>query len=328
MADTFLIRCDANKDNGFGHFIRCLNLARGIRYKLPSAEIVFIGDYDNFPTQLIKKYKMVKKALFYSIDDEMDFANNFDYFILDNYFINQDYIDRYCEKSMKFIKIDDFNDLNLERVEVVVNFCLRGTNFNYGSKKQLLGVDYYPVREEYKLIRLKNMSQFKERVNRALVFLGAADQHNASLTMVRLLDKVLNNATISLISGQNHIQLHRSINSNKIEYLPLVPEMEKYLENSNIVITGGGLTKYDCAYNCIPNASLTQTIEQDEEVQTFANAGLTYYLGMAVNLDSQKDEVVGKLKEFLSVDVRRSLFENAKNKFITESTQTLVQSIL
>ena len=63
-------------------------------------------------------------------------------------------------------------------------------------------------------------------------------------------------------------------------------------------------------------------------MQTFAKAGLTYYLGMAVNLDLQKDKVVKKLKEFISLNVRRSLFENGKNKFTTESTQTLVQAIL
>ena len=124
MTDTFLIRCDANKNNGFGHFSRCLNLARGIRHKLPKARIVFLGDYDNVPTQLIEKYNMVKKPLFDLINEEVNFARGFDYFILDNYFINQSYINLYCKEPIKFIKIDDFNDLNLEQVEVVVNFVL------------------------------------------------------------------------------------------------------------------------------------------------------------------------------------------------------------
>jgi len=325
---NFLIRCDANKKNGFGHFSRCLNLARGIKHKLPKARIVFLGDYDNVPTQLIEKYKMVKKALFDSINDEVKFSRDFDYFILDSYYIDQNYIDRYCEEPIKFIKIDDFNDLNLEQVEVVVNFCFRGTSIKYRSKKQYLGVNYFPVSEEFKLLRLKNMSQFKDRVDKVLVFFGAADKYNTSFKMVKLLDKVLKNATISLITIQDQFQLHNSKNNNEIEYLPLSPDMEKYLEKTDVVITGGGLTKYECAYSCIPNASLTQTVEQDEEVQTFANADLTYYLGMAVNLDLKKDKVVKKLKEFISLNVRRSLFENGKNKFTTESTQTLVQAIL
>ena len=46
------------------------------------------------------------------------------------------------------------------------------------------------------------------------------------------------------------------------------------------------------------------------------------------DLHKQKDKVVKKLKEFISLNVRRSLFENGKNKFTTESTQTLVQAIL
>jgi len=325
---NFLIRCDANKNNGFGHFSRCLNLARGIRHKLPKAKIVFLGDYDKVPTQLIEKYKMVKKGLFELINDEVNFSRDFDYFILDSYYIDQNYIDRYCEEPIKFIKIDDFNNLNLEQVEVVVNFCLRGTSIKYRSKKQYLGVTYFPVSEEFKLLRLRNMNQFKDRVDKVLVFLGAADKHNTSFKMVNLLDKVLNNATISLITFQDQIQLHKSNYNNEIEYLPLSPDMGKYLEKTDVVITGGGLTKYECAYSCIPNASLTQTVEQDEEVQTFAKAGLTYYLGMAVNLDLQKDKVVKKLKDFFSLNVRRSIFENGKNKFTTESTQTLVQAIL
>ena len=62
MEETFLIRCDANKNNGFGHFSRCLNLARGIKHKLPKAKIVFLGDYDNIPTQLIEKYKFLSTS--------------------------------------------------------------------------------------------------------------------------------------------------------------------------------------------------------------------------------------------------------------------------
>ena len=115
---------------------------------------------------------MVKKVLFDSINDEVNYSRDFDYFILDSYYIDQNYIDRYCEEPIKFIKIDDFNDLNLEQVEVVVNFCLRGTSIKYRSKKQYLGVTYFPVSEEFKLLRLRNMNQFKDRVDKVLVFFG------------------------------------------------------------------------------------------------------------------------------------------------------------
>ena len=98
--DSFLIRCDANRNNGFGHFSRCLNLARGIKHKLPKAKIVFLGDYDNVPTQLIEKYNMVKKPLFDLINEEVNFARGFDYFILDSYYIDQNYIDQYCEEPI------------------------------------------------------------------------------------------------------------------------------------------------------------------------------------------------------------------------------------
>ena len=146
--------------------------------------------------------------------------------------------------------------------------------------------------------------------------------------MVELLDQVLSDTNITLLTDVNPNHGFKSINNNKIIFSPFSSKMEKYLENTDVAITGGGLTKYECAYNCIPNASLTQNFDQDAEAQTFANAGLTYYLGMAENLYLQKDNVVKKLNDFLSLNVRNTLFENVKKKFITDSTQNLVDAVL
>ena len=327
MRSRFLIRCDANVQNGFGHFSRCLNLARGIRRRLPQSKIVFLGHYDDIPFQLIKKYQMDYEDGRRSLTDELKFAQDYDYFILDSYLITQEYIDNYCHAPIKFVKIDDFNDFNLDKVDLIINFCFRAKEYSYKNKKNCLGVRYFPVREELREIRLSNINQFKTKIENIVIFMGAADQYNAGVKITKMLDQILKNTRINLITNKTgHPQA--SINDNQIKYLPVASDVERYLKDADAVITGGGLTKYDCAYSCIANASLSQNPEQDEEVISFAKAGLTYYLGMAQSLDTNKNQVLKELKSFCSMDMRKSIVQCSRDEFSIDSTENLVRAIL
>ena len=328
MGIRFLIRCDEDVKNGFGHFSRCLSLARGIRKKLPQSKIVFLGNYDDIPAKLIKKYQMEYVNVPGSLIEELRYAEDFDYFILDKYFITQEYIDRYCEAPIKFIKIDDFNDFKLDKIDLVVNFCYRATSYAYTSKKSCLGIRYFPAREELREIRLANTNQFKDQMENIAIFMGAADQYGAGLKITTMLDQILKDSRISLITNQNTRRPQATMNNNQIQLLPVTIDVEQYLKDVDAFITGGGLTKYDCAYSCIANASLSQNPDQDAEVLSFAKAGLTYYLGTAESLETNKDQVMKELKKFCSKDVRKEIVKCSREKFSIDSTENLVKAVL
>jgi len=327
MDSKFLIRCDADTENGFGHFSRCLNLARGIKNKQPESKIVFLGNFDKIPADFIKKYQMECEGR-PSMAKEFEFAQNFDYFILDSYSITQEYIDKYRHMPIKFVKFDDFSGFQLDDVDLVINMCFRSTDHIYSSQKSCLGVRYFPAREELREIRLKNINQFKEHIEHIVIFLGAADKNDAGAQVTKMLDKILRNTRISLISNKTMGHLASSVNGNRVQYLPISFDIEKYLKDADAVITGGGVTMYDCAYSCIANAALNQNKHQEEDTLPFSKAGLTYYLGMAQSLEDNEDMVIQNFRKFCSPQVRKSIVQCAREKFFINSTQNLVDAVL
>ncbi len=325
MKNKFLIRCDADDKNGFGHFSRCLNLARGIRRHVPEAKMSFWGHFNDRAKQLLGQYNMESVQ---ANGNSLALAYKYDCFILDNYFINQDYINQFINHPFKFIKIDDFNDLDLQNVDLVVNFCSRGSEFAYKARKKCLGVRYFPIREELKVVRLKKIKNFKGNIGQILIYLGASDIHKAGGKLVDILDQLLMNTKITFISAKTGNKKRVSERNNQIVCSSDFQNLEDILENTDFVITGGGLIKYECAYCCIPNASLTQTPEQDQEVQAFAKAGLTYYLNRAEYFDRNKDKIAKGLKDFMALPTRRKLYEKAKQTFETDSTENIVMEIV
>lgn len=328
MKNKFLIRCDADDKNGFGHFSRCLNLARGIRRHVPEAKMSFLGHFNDRAKHLIGQYNMDRVDVSSRDGEQLALAQNYDCFILDNYFIDQDYINQFINRPFKFIKIDDFNDLDLKNVDLIVNFCFRGNEFVYKAKRKCLGVKYFPVREELRTIRLSKIKTFKENIERVLVYLGASDVHDAGEKVVDVLDQLLTNTKIIFISAKIGNKARVSNRNNQIMCSSDFQNLEDILKDTDLVITGGGLIKYECAYCCIPNASLTQTPEQDEEVQAFARAGLTYYLNRAEYFDRNKQGIVDGLKDFISLPARKKLYEKAQQIFETDSTENIAAEII
>ncbi len=295
---------------------------------MPGSRIVFLGHYDDIPANFIKQYRMEYRGTLSSLTEELKFAQDFDYFILDSYLITQGYIDAYCHAPVKFIKIDDFSDFNLSKVDLVVNACLEAVGHPTSAKKSCLGLAFYPVREELREVRLANINQFKERIENTVIFMGAADQYDAGTKITKMLDKILKDTRISLITNKNTGHPCASINNNRIRYLPVSFEIEKYLKDADVVICGGGVTKFDCAYSCIANASLCQNPEQEKESRIWAEAGLTCYLGMAQSLETNEGQAMNELEKFCSVQARKAIVQCSRDKFFIDSTQNLVQVIL
>jgi spore coat polysaccharide biosynthesis predicted glycosyltransferase SpsG len=325
---SFLVRCDANIKNGFGHFSRCLNLARGIRKKMPDVKIVFFGDFDAIPAKYIDQYQMEQQKVPASLDEELAFAKGFDGFILDSYLITQAYIDSYAGSGVKFIKFDDYNEHQLEKVDLAINMCLRAPGYPYHSKRSCLGVQYLPVRQELREIRLKNMGQIKKEVKKVVVFLGAADPFGAGVKIIKALDETLKGAVIGLITNKAMGSPVSSMHNNRIEYWPVSFEIETYLKDADAAITSGGITMYDCTYSCIPNASLTQNQDQEEDALNLEGEGLVCHLGMTSRIEDDWKQVTGKLKEFFLPAVRESLAKASQKRFFTDSNENLVNAVL
>ena len=327
MSKTILIRCDADEKSGFGHFSRCLNLARGIFELSQENKIIFIGNFNALATQLLSEFGFGSLNASEDREEQLNRAKEGDYFILDSYFIDQDYIDLFCDQGFKFIKIDDFHDMDLEKVDLVVNFRLNIDEKAYRSKRLCLGTDYFPVRKELRDLRMRNLSRFSDEMRNILVFIGGVDQDRAGEAVVRVLDDFFKGLQITLITNQVN-QMEYESQHNEIKTITMSYDIDKYFNEANLIITGGGLTKYECAYCCVPNAAISQNDGQAIDTTILAKEGLTYDLGMAKDIEKDKEGFTNRIKNLCSPKVRREIYEKTKEKFKTESTRNLVLAVL
>jgi len=325
-----LFRCDANVENGYGHFSRCLNIARGIIFFKHDIELVFVGDYSSKAQSHLLKYEITFIDFTQHTQDNSNnlkvFTNGVDVIILDSYKITQQYIDALCQKLYRIVVIDDFYKFDLSKVDLVINFCIDAIKHDYLSKDQALGVDYFPYKPELKTVReAKIANAVSAEVKRILVCIGGYDIHNVGDKIVYHLDTMFTNRDIIYLSSHKNSPSIKLLNNN-LNVLPFSDALEDIYCDIDISITGGGLTKYESAYCCIPNGNIPQTVDELSDSIFFENENLSFRLSEAFNFDLIQFNK--SLRNLLSFDVRNRLVKSDCDKFNTNSLLNVVNKIL
>ncbi|MBU2892942.1 hypothetical protein KO495_06340 [Colwellia sp. D2M02] len=320
----YLFQCNANDKTGLGHLTRCLNIACAIKEITPEAVITFSGDFNDFAVALLVKSNLLitqtpcTKALSQTT------------FILDNYDIDQSLINYYRGVVKTFIKIDDFNEFDLNTLDLVINFRLHAENEQYSNKATCLGLGFFPFKKELIAIRQQNEQTPKSDINSIYIFIGGYDQSGAGIKLIGLLDSFLSNKQLFLVDKNCTLQRTTALEHNTLTYLPLNSTIENYYQDADFFITGGGLSKYEVAFCGIANAAISQNEGQAVDTKILANEGLTHDLGLTEQLLNNTDiETVGaKLKKIISVAENQLLYQRSKALFKTNSTYELATHII
>ena len=322
---SVLIRCDANDSIGYGHLSRCLNIARGIKEKSKNNNVTFIGDYSPTGIALIEKfsfeYKLFRAHIANSALKLLSYIKNYEYFILDCYGTTQNYIDQLSTMRFKFCLIaDDTTILNLAGVDLVINYAINGENFDYKSKSQALGLKYFPVKPEFKLIREKNLEKKCSDINHILLMIGGHDKYSVGVNVLKIIDDLVMNKTITYISSATSLGA-LSAKNNRLKFLPFCEKIEDIYMGVDFTITGGGMMKYESSYCNIANASLPQNINEYNDSKYFEEKGLTTIVGVAYNYSEKI--VRSNIARLLHSSPRTSL-----DLFHTDSLDNLIDKIL
>lgn len=322
---SILIRCDANELNGYGHLSRCLNIARGIKEKHPDFNVTFIGNYSVKAVSLIDKYHF-KSILFPSHNPEnarelIPFLNGANILILDSYKITQNYIDNLSKGSFKFCLIaDESTVLNCSKLDLVINYAINGTDFDYKSSRQALGLRYFPVKPELKKIRERNLIEKRINDDRILLMIGGHDIYSAGVKILKIIDELVSDKRITFISSSS-LSGEYIAKRNELSILPFVEKIEDIYLDTDLSITGGGLSKYESGYCCIRNACVPQNINEFNDSLHFETKRLTKIIGIAYDFNEQI--VVANLANLFA-----SKNEPGVDLFHTDSLNNLVDIIL
>ena len=318
-------RVDSNLNTGFGHFSRVINLCQTWRIIDRFVEVVFIGNYNDFAISKLKylglEYLYVPRDDFSELYTSL--FDNYDYVLFDSYFLAQEQLQLISDLSNKTIIIDDLCNYSYHNIDYVINFRFNANHlFSYDSKFSLLGISYLIVSPELVRLRESRIKNFTRKfVNITLFFGGAFENIGIIEKVIETLYNVNPSFRISLVSGlviENYPHVTYILPNNSIE---------KIFEESDLIIAGGGLIKYESAFAMIPTFSFSTNELQDEDNRLLAKENILVDLGSFDEFSSCKFS--RQISFFL--DDPKKLDIQVNNNFLLfnpDPTTYLVKSII
>ena len=315
--------CNSGKE-GLGHFIRCFNIASALQKFSPYLEIYFDGNYCDFALSKIKynDFSLIdcdRKEVFYKES----------IVIFDSYLHNQEKINEISFRSLFSIKIDDFNLYDLSNVDCVINFRANAENENYNSKKNLLGLNYYPAPLSLVDLRKRNILEFKKTKNKDakkfLIFIGGNDKYNNANKIIKEFDNSLEGKNLIFLS-KNIKRRDIVMTKNSLEILNFQRDISGILCKVDAVICGGGLMKYDSGFSLLPCASISQNKDQEMDSKICDSKNIIYNFGMhnEISSNSLKESIL----KFVDNSYQMKLKETLLNEYYGNSTEKLAEEIL
>jgi spore coat polysaccharide biosynthesis predicted glycosyltransferase SpsG len=307
--------CNANNLEGLGHFYRSFRLSNSINiYK--SYEIYFFGNFNDI---VLKELNESNLQVFDIIDfNELKFKIEFiDYIFIDSYNKTQHEIDDICNVT-KCIFIDDFNSQDYSRAYAIVNFTIDAIKLDYPKNiKKYIGTKFLPVKKEFLDIRKKNLKYKKIiKTNDNLTILFFFSGTNLELVNLK---KIISIFDITFFNCKFIWLINKEITgldlkNNTLSIIQIGHNIENLYLISDIVVSGGGLVKYECGYCGIQNFAISTNELQYKETLQFKEYYLTNELGMIDSMDNNLIET--KLNNLISdLNLQYKFYENSNFYF-------------
>ena len=309
-----LIRADGSKAIGFGHLVRCSNLAQELQ-KL-GWEIKFLTAE---PDAMVKRFFKTQNLDIVSVsaspekinaETHLKVLNKFDakITILDSYSIDDEYRLNLKKADIKVIAVDDVYS-HYSHADIVINHNLSCDVSKYGDFKGslLAGTEYALLRSEYGELKRRR----RGKVPNIMVVMGGSDNKNQRSRVVNILDKMRWDFTITFVSGfyaldkgvtgsgNKKLDLsNKSGWSHECRFIGRTEDFPSLVSNCDAAITAGGVTTMELAAVGIPFMIIMTDKLQLENALAWKKSGCAMYAGDADKLNNY--DIKTAMTEFLS----------------------------
>lgn len=294
------IHCNGNSASGLGHFSRCLALATILKKSYLKTDVVFIGNYrrhaiNKFDTSGISYVQVSEKdsfteKIFLKLSCEKESL-----LFIDTYLAPQEFFECISLKGVRWAAFDDYASQDFSLAQFVINFRVGAeSSFIYGAKNSSLGPQFMPVRAEFFPVRKENeMRKVSSGIEHITICLGGNDALQVTGSLLETVISVFNEAFVHILLSDKK-EVARLLSKYKAHAKIKVEKPRVDIENiflgTDLLISGGGMLKYEAGYCGIPNATLSQTDAQYEDTLILQEQGVTIDLGMAYKFDSLQVE--------------------------------------
>ena len=331
-----LIRCDASKNLGYGHVVRCLALADELSKKWKwqinfaiknNQDVKKIIEKKNYKTIIYKNsrsnYLKEKEWLMNIINFKeikilvLDIKNN----------LSASFIKSLSKSKIMIVTIDDSSN---RRLYSNLSFYppvpqVKQLNWKCYKGKMYSGWDSIILRKQF----LKQKKKINKR-NIILVTMGGSDTFNLTLPILKILDKMKMKFTVKVILGQGFKNYKKLIvwtkkSKRKYNFFQNVSNIAKIMRSSNLAIISFGMTAYELAALGTYALILSNTKDHYKSAQILENQKFGINVGKLKNLSEKK------IKKAINDSLNKKMFflknKYSKKKFLRKGTFSVAKKI-
>lgn len=290
---SVLFRVDAGTDCGLGHLQRCLSLASALRQfdarcifltkrvrPVRSRVRAFGFETDGLEAQGPGGPENLKKTL------EQAVRHQCDAMVVDSYHVDADYLGQARAAGLFVTAVDDLARYPFP-CQLVVNGGAHATHLPYrsssGDTRFLLGPQYALLHPEFWAIRPRALQPISENV---LVTLGSTDSHNLMPMLLKMLDDLPGEFTVTAIIGPffnnwTDVQDMASHCRRSVRLVRSPDSVRDVMSESTLAISGGGQTLYELVAAGVPAVAIQVADNQAASMRALVVEGVVYTGGCA-----------------------------------------------
>ncbi|HLX60806.1 MAG TPA: UDP-2,4-diacetamido-2,4,6-trideoxy-beta-L-altropyranose hydrolase [Planctomycetota bacterium] len=293
---NLLFRCDASKDIGSGHAMRCLALAQEAAAQGARVEFAM---RDSSPGILarIRQEGFDVRRIHVEIGREADAwetvkmarAENVDWIVIDGYRFDSGYQRCLVDASdSRVLAFDDYGQSDFYSAHLVLNQNLGADEGLYALRaphtRLLLGASYALLRREFQRWR-DWQRDFASVGNRVLISFGGSDPQNVTLDVLRALEAPEAGALeLDVVAGtaNTHLDALEKACRNSRHKAALnvnASDMDERMARASAAITAGGSTCWELCFMQLPALVFVLAQNQDVAGGKLRNSGAAVVLG-------------------------------------------------
>ena len=284
-----VFRCIGGKDVGWGHVMRCLNLAHWLEAKF---KIYFVIDQDDDVCAFIKErgftvFEVAKKG---TTEKSNEVVIN-TIIGLEPFIVVNDMLDTTAE-YMQALKNKKYKIVNFDDTSTSAKLAHVLIDANKKEKEgKFLGPKYIVLNSVYSKEHKKKKATHK-RVKHILISFGGTDPENLTLkTLQAINEKIPENVEIDVILGPSYKKeetLSPWAESEQVKFITDVDDLSSFLLNADVAVLSGGVTMFEALCLGVPTVVIAENKAQSKNARKMEKKGAVVYLGVGNKISVKK----------------------------------------
>ena len=256
-----VIFTEAGKNYGLGHLSRCIALKSYLESADFAVEIYNRGDYESANAKNIKW-----------LENPLPLLKGAHLVVVDSYYADYEFYDFMIKSAKICVALDDFSRIRYPKDAIILNPALNAKRL-YGDdiKNELFaGIEYGLLREEF---RTKEPKTINKEISKVLITLGGNDFANNTQKVLDAVQKELSYAQISIVLPRYYEPLNYGFDTQIYANLS-ARELKDLMLESDLIISGGGVTAVEVQSTRTPSIALEIAPNQSYQLRQWQKVGL------------------------------------------------------